>query len=84
MRNAIGTPYTGLTQDQVHDLNMKLYDLIQSLEYNVDAPDLHNAMQINLGWFEMNDTALDEFQRDRQNTPLARGFLFYYVVYKNR
>ena len=61
MRNAIGTPYTGLTEDQVHDLNIKLYDLIQSLEYNVDAPDLHNAMQINLGWFEMNDTALDEF-----------------------
>ena len=49
MRNAIGTPYTGLTEDQVHDLNIKLYDLIQSLEYNVDAPDLHNALQVNLG-----------------------------------
>ena len=44
MRNAIGTPYTGLTEDQVHDLNIKLYDLIQSLEYNVDAPDLHLSL----------------------------------------
>jgi hypothetical protein len=61
MRNGLDQPYTGLTQDQVHDLNMKLYDLIQSLEYKVDAPDLHNALQINLGWFEMRDVALDEF-----------------------
>ena len=60
-RNLIGTPYTGLTEDQVNDLNIKLYDLIQSLPYNVDAPDLHNAMKVNLMWFEMNDTALDEF-----------------------
>jgi len=60
-RNLIGTPYTGLTDDQRNNLNTRLYDLINSLEYNVDAPDLHNAMKVNLMWFEMNDTALDEF-----------------------
>ena len=43
MRNGIDQPYTGLTEDQVNDLNLKLYDLINSLEYKVDAPDLHNA-----------------------------------------
>ena len=61
MRNGIDQPYTGLTEDQVNDLNLKLYDLINSLEYKVDAPDLHNAMKVNLMWFEMNDVALDEF-----------------------
>ena len=44
MRNGIDQPYTGLTEDQYHDLNIKLYDLIQSLEYKVDSPDLINAL----------------------------------------
>ena len=61
MRNGIDQPYTGLTQDQYHDLYIKLYDLIQSLEYKVDSPDLINALKVNLDWFEMNDVALDEF-----------------------
>ena len=61
MRNGIDQPYTGLTKDQYHDLNIKLYDLIQSLEYKVDSPDLINALKVNLDWFEMNDVALDEF-----------------------
>ena len=61
MRNGIDQPYTGLTEDLYHDLNIKLYDLIQSLEYKVDSPDLINALKVNLDWFEMNDVALDEF-----------------------
>ena len=61
MRNGIDQPYTRLTEDQYHDLNIKLYDLIQSLEYKVDSPDLINALKVNLDWFEMNDVALDEF-----------------------
>jgi len=54
MRNGIDQPYTGLTQDQYHDLNIKLYDLIQSLPYKVDTPDLRNALEVNLQWFEMD------------------------------
>tara|TARA_B100002019_G_scaffold217303_1_gene189987 strand:- start:20 stop:205 length:186 start_codon:yes stop_codon:yes gene_type:complete len=61
MRNGIDQPYTGLTEDQYNDLNTQLYDLIQSLPYKVDTPDLVNALKVNLDWFEMNDVALDEF-----------------------
>ena len=45
----------------VYNSNIQLYDLIQSLEYKVDSPDLINALKVNLDWFEMNDVALDEF-----------------------
>ena len=61
MRNGIDQPYTGLTEDQYNDLNTQLFDLIQSLPYKVDTPDLINALKVNLDWFEMNDVALDEF-----------------------
>ena len=54
MRNAIGTPYTGLTEDQRDDLRTQFYDLINSLEYNVDKSDLIDAIRTNLMWFEMD------------------------------
>ena len=54
MRNAIGTPYTGLTEDQRDDLNTQFYDLINSLEYKVDKSDLIDAIRTNLMWFEMD------------------------------
>jgi len=53
-RNLIGTPYTGLTEDQRDNLNTRLYDLINSLEYNVDKSDLVDALKTNLMWYEMN------------------------------
>ena len=53
-RNLIGTPYTGLTEDQRDNLNTRLYDLINSLEYNVDKSDLVDALRTNLMWYEMN------------------------------
>ena len=59
MRNGINQPYTGLTEDQYNDLNTKLFDLIQSLPYKVDTPDLINALKVNLDWFEMNDPSLN-------------------------
>ena len=48
MRNGINQPYTGLTEDQYNDLNTQLFDLIQSLPYKVDTPDLINALKVNL------------------------------------
>ena len=54
MRNTVGTPYTGLTVDQKHDLNMKLYDMVMMLDYNVDAPDLRDSLQTVLEWYEMD------------------------------
>jgi hypothetical protein len=59
MRNGIDQPYTGLTEDQYNDLNTQLFDLIQSLPYKVDTPDLINALKVNLDWFEMNDPSLN-------------------------
>ena len=54
MRNGIDQPYTGLTEDQRDDLNTQFYDLINSLEYNVDKSDLIDAIRTNLMWFEMD------------------------------
>ena len=76
MENTLHLPYRRLTEDQKHHLNMAMYDMIQDLPFKVDTPDLVDTLKTNLYWFDMD--------QGNTRTPLARGFLYYYVDYKNR